>query len=181
MDVLRAAFIFVAPEADPAVNRVWVKTPKVHLLTVGVADYAQAEAVAKELVAKDGIAAIALCGGFGNTGTALARGNRACPRAASGTRMERRALPAHFAEDLAKGHQAQELLPFQHHGEPAVGLDHGVQHQMEGIRRRDLGDVAPGGLGRLTSHTAAAGQTVGVLEVVVAQALAKAGVQGAVV
>lgn len=70
MDVLRAAFIFVAPEADPSVNRVWVKTPKVHLLTVGVADYAQAEAVAKELVATDGIVAIELCGGFGNAGTA---------------------------------------------------------------------------------------------------------------
>jgi hypothetical protein len=70
MDVLRAAFLFVAPEADPAVNRTWVKTPKVHLLTVGVADYAQAEIVAKEIVAKDGIAAIELCGGFGNAGTA---------------------------------------------------------------------------------------------------------------
>lgn len=70
MDVLRAAFIFVAPEADPAASRAWVKTPKVHLLTVGVANYAQAEAVAKEIVAKDGIAAIELCGGFGHAGAA---------------------------------------------------------------------------------------------------------------
>ena len=70
MDVLRAAFIFVAPEADPATSRAWVKTPKVHLLTVGVADYAQAEAVAREIVEKEGIGAIELCGGFGIAGTA---------------------------------------------------------------------------------------------------------------
>ena len=70
MDVLRAAFIFVAPEADPAANRAWVKTPKVHLLTVGVANYAQAETVAKDIVANDGIAAIELCGGFGHAGAA---------------------------------------------------------------------------------------------------------------
>lgn len=70
MDVLRAAFIFVAPEADPATSRAWVKTPKVHLLTVGVANYAQAEAVAKEIVEKEGIGAIELCGGFGIAGTA---------------------------------------------------------------------------------------------------------------
>jgi len=70
MDVLRAAFIFVAPQADPAKDRAWVKTPKVHLLTVGVADYAQAEAVAREIVAQDGIGAIELCGGFGHAGAA---------------------------------------------------------------------------------------------------------------
>ncbi|MGB5984879.1 MAG: DUF6506 family protein [Desulfobacterales bacterium] len=68
--ILKAAFIFVAPEADPQIHRQWVKTPKVHLLTVGVKDYAQAAATAQELLA-DGIGAIELCGGFGNRGTAM--------------------------------------------------------------------------------------------------------------
>ena len=66
MDILHAAFIFIAPEADPATHRSWVKTPKVHLLAVGVSNYAQAVAVAKELVEKEGIGAIELCGGFGH-------------------------------------------------------------------------------------------------------------------
>jgi len=69
-DILKAAFIFVAPEADPQTHRQWVKTPKVHLLTVGVADYTQAAATAKALMA-EGIGAIELCGGFGNRGTAM--------------------------------------------------------------------------------------------------------------
>lgn len=69
--VLKAAFIFVAPEAGPGVDRAWVKTPKVHLLTVGVGDYAQAVAVAKDVVANEGIAAIELCGGFGHAGAAM--------------------------------------------------------------------------------------------------------------
>jgi hypothetical protein len=68
--ILKAAFIFIAPEADPDVHRSWTHTPEVHLLTIGVADYAQAVAVAQELVAKEGIAAIELCAGFGNAGTA---------------------------------------------------------------------------------------------------------------
>lgn len=68
--ILKAAFMFIAPEADPDVHRSWTHTPKVHLLTIGVSDYAQAEAVAKELVEREGIAAIELCGGFGNAGTA---------------------------------------------------------------------------------------------------------------
>lgn len=67
---LRAAFIFIAPEGDPAQHRSWVRTPQVHLLAVSVADYAQAEILAKELVDKENIAAIELCGGFGNAGTA---------------------------------------------------------------------------------------------------------------
>ena len=69
--VLKAAFIFVAPEADPNSHRQWIETPKVHLLTVGVRDYKQAVETAKKLVAEEGIAAIELCGGFGNKGTAM--------------------------------------------------------------------------------------------------------------
>ncbi|WP_028582598.1 DUF6506 family protein [Desulfogranum japonicum] len=70
-DILKAAFVFVAPEADPAKHRQWIETPMVHLLTVGVKDYAQAVVTCKELVEKEGIKAIELCGGFGNRGTAL--------------------------------------------------------------------------------------------------------------
>lgn len=70
-DVLKAAFLFVAPETNPDVHRHWVKPPKVHLLVVGVADYQQAAATAKVLVEKEGIGAIELCGGFGNRGSAF--------------------------------------------------------------------------------------------------------------
>jgi hypothetical protein len=66
---LKAAFIFVAPEADPEVHRSRVVTPMVELTTVGVQDYAQAEQVARALV-EEGIGAIELCGGFGHEGTA---------------------------------------------------------------------------------------------------------------
>jgi len=69
--ILRAAFIFVAPEADPKLHRHWIETPKVHLLSIGVCDYKQAAETAKKLVAEEGIIAIELCGGFGNKGTAM--------------------------------------------------------------------------------------------------------------
>ena len=68
---LKAAFVFIAPEADPARDRQWVKTPAVHLLVVGVSDYKQAVQACKDMVRQEGIAAIELCGGFGNRGTAL--------------------------------------------------------------------------------------------------------------
>jgi hypothetical protein len=67
---LKAAFIFVAPEADPAVHRALVATPAVALTAVGVKNYAQAADVARQLVA-EGTAAIELCGGFGHEGAAL--------------------------------------------------------------------------------------------------------------
>ena len=66
---LRAAFIFLAPEANPLEHRATVQTPQVELTVVGVADYAEAERVARLLV-DDGITAIELCGGFGVNGTA---------------------------------------------------------------------------------------------------------------
>ena len=40
------------------------------MLAIAVGDYAQAETLARELVEKEGIAAIELCGGFGAAGTA---------------------------------------------------------------------------------------------------------------
>lgn len=66
---LKAAFIFIAPEGNPAQHRSWVKTPVVELLAVAVKDYAEAARLAKELLA-DGITAIELCGGFGHAGAA---------------------------------------------------------------------------------------------------------------
>ena len=66
---LKAAFIFVAPDVDPAVHRSQVVTPAVELTVVAAQNYAQAEQVAQDLVA-DGIAAIELCGGFGHEGAA---------------------------------------------------------------------------------------------------------------
>ena len=53
----------------PAKHRATVRTPQVDLTVVGVANYAEAERVAKSLV-DEGIAAIELCGGFGAAGAA---------------------------------------------------------------------------------------------------------------
>jgi hypothetical protein len=69
-DILKAAFIFVAPQADPETHRQWIKTPKVHLVVVGVKNYADAVSTAKELLA-EGIVAIELCAGFGNKGVSM--------------------------------------------------------------------------------------------------------------
>ena len=66
---MKAAFIFVAPKADAIKHRATVETPEVTLISVGVEDYAAAEAAAKALV-DEGVAAIELCGGFGVEGTA---------------------------------------------------------------------------------------------------------------
>ncbi|MHB8918625.1 MAG: DUF6506 family protein [Desulfocucumaceae bacterium] len=67
--MLKAAFVFVAPEADPDQHRAVVKTTAVELTVVGVKDYRAAEEAVKKLVAA-GIGAIELCGGFGHEGVA---------------------------------------------------------------------------------------------------------------
>ncbi|SMF02986.1 DUF6506 family protein [Desulfovibrio gilichinskyi] len=67
---LKAAFIFVAPGGDPEKHRNWVVTEGVELLAIAVSNYEQAEILAPELVEKEGIVAIELCGGFGSVGTA---------------------------------------------------------------------------------------------------------------
>jgi hypothetical protein len=69
---LKAAFIFVAPEADPEKHRAVLNTPIVELTCVGVKNYAEASKVAAGLVS-EGIVAIELCGGFGIEGTALVK------------------------------------------------------------------------------------------------------------
>ncbi len=67
--MLKAAFIFVAPEADAERHRAVVTCPEVELTVVGVRDYAAAEEVARRLV-EEGVQAIELCGGFGHEGAA---------------------------------------------------------------------------------------------------------------
>jgi hypothetical protein len=69
---LKAAFIFLAPGADPTVHRSVVDTPAVTLTVVGVPDYREAEIAAKAL-ADEGNVAIELCGGFGIEGTAAVK------------------------------------------------------------------------------------------------------------
>ena len=66
---LKAAFIFLAPEAEAAKHCATVRTPQVDLTVVGVANYTEAERAAKALIG-EGIAAIELCGGFGVAGAA---------------------------------------------------------------------------------------------------------------
>ena len=69
MMTLKAAFLFVAPGADPAQHRSVIHTPNVELITVGVGNYATALQIVDELTAQ-GVAAIELCGGFGIDGVA---------------------------------------------------------------------------------------------------------------
>lgn len=64
----KAAFIFLAPETDPSVNRGTVRTPTMDLDAIAVPSYEEAAKVASEL-ADEGIAVIELCGGFGIRGT----------------------------------------------------------------------------------------------------------------
>jgi hypothetical protein len=66
---LKAAFIFLAAGAKPDEHRCVIRTPQVDLVVAGVADYRQAELVARSLV-DEGTVAIELCGGFGFAGTA---------------------------------------------------------------------------------------------------------------
>ncbi len=76
---LKAAFIFLSPDADSAQHRSQVITEGVELTVVGARNYADAITVATEL-SNDGITSIELCGGFGIAGTAQiasAVGNKA--------------------------------------------------------------------------------------------------------
>ena len=69
MMTLKAAFLFVAPGADPAQHRSVIHTPNVELITVGAGNYATALQVVAELTVQ-GVTAIDLCGGFGIDGVA---------------------------------------------------------------------------------------------------------------
>ena len=70
MTKLKAAFMFVVPDADPIENRVTISTPSLLELTVvGVKDYQEAIQASQELV-NQGVKAIELCAGFGQIGVA---------------------------------------------------------------------------------------------------------------
>lgn len=69
---LKAAFLFVAPDADPAKHATVIDTPVVELSVVGVADYRGAAEAAKRLV-EQGVVAIELCAGFGTEGAAAVK------------------------------------------------------------------------------------------------------------
>ena len=61
------AFIYVAPGCNPAKERAVVEGDSINMNVIGCATYAEAEEIAKEMVAK-GCTAIELCAGFGNEG-----------------------------------------------------------------------------------------------------------------
>lgn len=60
--ILKAAFMFIAPNVNPEKHKSIVKTEAVHLITVGVNSYESAEEQARKLV-EGGVTVIELCGG----------------------------------------------------------------------------------------------------------------------
>lgn len=67
--MFECCFVYVAPGLDPAKNRCTIPSSDINMNVIGCATYAEAETVAKEMVAK-GCTAIELCAGFGNEGIA---------------------------------------------------------------------------------------------------------------
>jgi len=62
----KAAFVVMAPEADPERHRATIKTPKLELITV-VADlgnFDQVVDVCRKLVQNEGVQSLTLCPGF---------------------------------------------------------------------------------------------------------------------
>jgi hypothetical protein len=67
---LQMAFVYTVPDGDPTKHRAKIsKSALLDMTVVGVKDYAQGAQVAKGL-AKQGVQAIELCGGFGHVGAA---------------------------------------------------------------------------------------------------------------
>ena len=67
--MLKGAYIFVIPDADPKKHRAKIETPTLSVAIVGVKDFDQAADIAKSLV-KDGVQFIDLCSGYGPVGAA---------------------------------------------------------------------------------------------------------------
>jgi len=67
--MLKAAFMFLSPSANPDLHVCNIETEEVALITIGVPNYEVACSVASNLVEK-GVTAIELCGGFGFEGVA---------------------------------------------------------------------------------------------------------------
>ncbi|MBM9613855.1 hypothetical protein JWJ90_06080 [Desulfobulbus rhabdoformis] len=70
-EIVKAAFVFIAPEADPKTHRQWIETPVIHLLSIGVGSYTEAVDICRDIVEQEGVKAIELCAGFGNKGVAM--------------------------------------------------------------------------------------------------------------
>ena len=66
---IKAAFIFVAPNAEAVIHQGWVKTEQVEVKTIAVANYHQGCSLMHELI-DEGITVVELCGGFGHKGVA---------------------------------------------------------------------------------------------------------------
>ncbi|QGU94518.1 hypothetical protein GOM49_04880 [Clostridium bovifaecis] len=62
--MLKAAFMFLAPKANPQIHNSVIKTDEVELFTVDVSNYEISCKTTLELIS-GGITAIELCGGFG--------------------------------------------------------------------------------------------------------------------
>lgn len=69
---IKAAFIFIAPHAEPQQHQASVITPEVEVTTLAVASYQQASVEAARLQA-EGFNAIELCAGFGTAGVAAVK------------------------------------------------------------------------------------------------------------
>ena len=69
---IKAAFIFIAPEANPRLHQNTVVTPEVEVTTLAVESYQQARVEAERLHAA-GFNAIELCAGFGTEGVAIVK------------------------------------------------------------------------------------------------------------
>lgn len=69
---IRAAFIFIAPGANPQQHRQTVVTAEVEVTTIAVDSYDAAAQTATALL-QEGYTAIELCGGFGAEGVAAVK------------------------------------------------------------------------------------------------------------
>jgi len=66
---MKAAFLFLSPQADSQKDRTVIKTPDIELHVIGCKSYQEASEISKKLV-DEKIEVIELCGGFGNLGLA---------------------------------------------------------------------------------------------------------------
>jgi hypothetical protein len=87
--MFKAAFIVMAPDGDPEKHRATIKTSKLEFTTVLIKllDFDQAVEVAKEMVQKQGVQSIYLCGGFTHQAVgrvAAAVGDRTAVQSARG-------------------------------------------------------------------------------------------------
>lgn len=67
--MLKGAYVFVVPDADPKRHTAKIETPSSNMTIVGVKDFNQAAEVAKTLV-REGVQFIDLCSGYGPVGAA---------------------------------------------------------------------------------------------------------------